>query len=310
MRYDARGGRAAVPQAAAPVARARPGSGLGDRRALRHRAPRAAQRAAQARPGPRAPRPVLAAARHPARVGAAAVGGAPDRGAARRPGRDVHQDPPRAGRRCLRDAAAGERAEHRPRPARHAAPRGRDRPQRARPRGPPDKAGTLRRRADRRRCGGARHHRRGRRHARRAGQDAAPGPPQRDLVALALRPADDPQPADHRRPAASPPRTGRSSGCAAIGKATGTTINDVVLAMCSGAMRAYLLELDALPDTVAGRDGAGRPQRQAVPDRLRRGRQRGRLGDGPARHRSARPGRPARDASTRRCATARRRCRR
>jgi diacylglycerol O-acyltransferase len=33
----------------------------------------------------------------------------------------------------------------------------------------------------------------------------------------------------------------------AIGKATGTTINDVVLAMCSGAMRHYLLELDALP---------------------------------------------------------------
>ncbi len=34
-----------------------------------------------------------------------------------------------------------------------------------------------------------------------------------------------------------------------IGRATGTTINDVVLAMCSGAMRQYLLELDALPDT-------------------------------------------------------------
>ncbi|WP_211348946.1 WS/DGAT/MGAT family O-acyltransferase [Nocardioides litoris] len=34
----------------------------------------------------------------------------------------------------------------------------------------------------------------------------------------------------------------------AIGKATGTTINDVVLAMCSGAMRTYLGELDALPD--------------------------------------------------------------
>jgi diacylglycerol O-acyltransferase len=34
-----------------------------------------------------------------------------------------------------------------------------------------------------------------------------------------------------------------------IGKATGTTMNDVVLAMCSGAMRTYLLELDALPDT-------------------------------------------------------------
>ena len=34
-----------------------------------------------------------------------------------------------------------------------------------------------------------------------------------------------------------------------IGKATGTTINDVVLAMCSGAMRTYLTELDALPDS-------------------------------------------------------------
>jgi diacylglycerol O-acyltransferase len=34
----------------------------------------------------------------------------------------------------------------------------------------------------------------------------------------------------------------------AVGAATGTTINDVVLAMCSGAMRTYLTELDALPD--------------------------------------------------------------
>lgn len=35
----------------------------------------------------------------------------------------------------------------------------------------------------------------------------------------------------------------------AVSKATRTTLNDVVLAMCSGAVRAYLLELDALPDT-------------------------------------------------------------
>src|SRR3546814_2980427 len=35
----------------------------------------------------------------------------------------------------------------------------------------------------------------------------------------------------------------------AIGKATGTTINDVVLAMCSGAMRSYLEEMGELPDT-------------------------------------------------------------
>ncbi|QIG41568.1 wax ester/triacylglycerol synthase family O-acyltransferase [Nocardioides anomalus] len=35
----------------------------------------------------------------------------------------------------------------------------------------------------------------------------------------------------------------------AIGKASGTTLNDVVLAMCSGAVRTYLEELDALPDS-------------------------------------------------------------
>src|SRR5512144_199564 len=34
-----------------------------------------------------------------------------------------------------------------------------------------------------------------------------------------------------------------------VGAATSTTINDVVLAMCSGAMRKYLLELGALPDS-------------------------------------------------------------
>ena len=35
----------------------------------------------------------------------------------------------------------------------------------------------------------------------------------------------------------------------AVGKATGTTINDVVLAMVSGAMRTYLIEHDALPES-------------------------------------------------------------
>jgi diacylglycerol O-acyltransferase / wax synthase len=34
-----------------------------------------------------------------------------------------------------------------------------------------------------------------------------------------------------------------------VGRSTGTTINDVVLAMCSGALRHYLLELEALPST-------------------------------------------------------------
>ncbi len=35
----------------------------------------------------------------------------------------------------------------------------------------------------------------------------------------------------------------------AIGKASGTTLNDVVLAMCSGAIRNYLIEHNALPDS-------------------------------------------------------------
>jgi diacylglycerol O-acyltransferase len=34
----------------------------------------------------------------------------------------------------------------------------------------------------------------------------------------------------------------------AVGKARGATVNDVVLAMCSGALRNYLLSMDALPD--------------------------------------------------------------
>jgi diacylglycerol O-acyltransferase len=33
-----------------------------------------------------------------------------------------------------------------------------------------------------------------------------------------------------------------------VGKASETTVNDVVLAMCSGALRTYLLSMDALPD--------------------------------------------------------------
>jgi diacylglycerol O-acyltransferase len=35
----------------------------------------------------------------------------------------------------------------------------------------------------------------------------------------------------------------------AVGKATGTSLNDVVLAMCGGALRTYLDELNALPST-------------------------------------------------------------
>ena len=167
VRGDARrrGDRPAVPQAAAPLDQDRRPARLGARRAVRHRAPRAAQRAAQARPGPRAARPLLAAAQHPAGLGAPALGGARHRGHARRPGRDVHQDPSRPGRRRLRDAAGAERAQHRPRPARHAGAvgSGRHRPleeAHRRPRAQPLRRTGL---GDPQR---PRHHRRGRRPAR------------------------------------------------------------------------------------------------------------------------------------------------
>ena len=94
----------------------------------------------------------------------------------------------------------------------------------------------------------------------------------------------------------------------AIGKATGTTLNDVVLAMCSGAMRTYLARARRAARHAAGRDGAGRAQGQAV------------AASPPptggnavgavmvqARHRPRRPGRPAAGRSTTRWSTARRR---
>ena len=144
----------------------------------------------------------------------------------------------------------------------------------------------------------ARHHRRGGRHARRAGQD----PQQERCATRPRRSRSTPRARSSTRTITGSRRFAAQDWpierLRAIGKATGTTINDVVLAMCSGAMRTYLLELDALPDTTAGRDGAGRAQGQAVARRLGRGRQRRRRGDGPARHRPGRPRRPARRRST------------
>src|SRR5690606_15031835 len=45
-------------------------------------------------------------------------------------------------------------------------------------------------------------------------------------------------------------------------EATGGTLNDVVMAVCTGALRAYLIEHDALPD---------RPLRAMVPVSIRTG---------------------------------------
>ena len=112
--------RAALPQAPAPVDQDRRPVGVGGGRPVRHRAPRPPQRAAQAGPGARALRARLAAAQHPPGHRAPAVGVAPHRGAARRPGRDVHQAAPLARRRDLGDAAAAEHPLQRPRRPRHA----------------------------------------------------------------------------------------------------------------------------------------------------------------------------------------------
>ena len=77
----------------------------------------------------------------------------------------------------------------------------------------------------------------------------------------------------------------------AISKASGTTLNDVVLAMCSGAMRTYLLELDALPDTtLVSMVPVGLKAKESHLASVSR-RQRPRVGDGEARHRP-RPTRP------------------
>ena len=157
---------------------------------------------------------------------------------------------------------------------------------------------------------GVRAHRRGRRAALGAGQDAHPRPAQRDLGRLALRAADDVQPVDHRVPPLRRPGLADRADAGHRRRRPGRTINDVVLAMCSGALRAYLHRPRRPARHRPGGDGAGRPQRQAVAGRLRRRRQRGRLGDGPAGHRPRPTRPPAWSRSTARCATASRRCRR
>ena len=254
VRADARrrGDRPALPQAPAPLgAHGRP-AGVAARRAVRHRAPRAAQRAAQARPDPRAARAVLAPAQHPARLGAAAVGGARHRGPARRPGRDVHQDPPRAGRRRLGDAAARQRALHRPRPARHAralgapdrAPRrrGRERDREApRPRWREVPAQT--------RCV-----RRSASPPRRPGCRAPWSRRSTGRCATRRRRSRSTRPArcstrTSPAPAASPRRTGRSSGSARSARPPARPSTTWCWRCAAARMRAYLIELDALPDT-------------------------------------------------------------
>ena len=197
---------------------------------------------------PRAARAVLAAAQHPPGPGAAAVGGAPDRGPARRPGRALHQAAPLPGRRHLGDAADAERDEHRPRQARHAADVGRAGPAR-RPEGPRRGGAQPGRRTPRGDAFGARHHRRRGRAARGPDQDAQHGL-QNETSALSLyAPRTMFNTDDHRLP----PLRGRGladRAAAARSARPATPRSTTSCWRCApGAIRTYLIEHDALPDS-------------------------------------------------------------
>ena len=294
VRADARrrADGAALPEAPAPLDAHGGPAGVGARRAVRHRAPRPAQRAAQAGPGARAARALLALAQHPPGVGATAVGGTRDRGAPRRARGDVHQDPPRPRRRRLGDAPARERAVDRPRRAQHARPLGDASTRAARGAREHGRCVTVRRH-ERHGAYGARDRVGGRRHARRAGPHPQQERAQRDVRAVALRPAHHAQPEHHRLAALRRPGL---AGRAAAGGRSRERHHHQRRGARHGQRRDADLPARARRAArhVADLDGAGRPQRQAVPARLGRRRQRGRLGDGAARHPPARPGRPAR----------------
>ena len=80
-------------------------------------------------------------------------------------------------------------------------------------------------------------------------QDRRPGPggygDGRALLRARARPSTAPSPGTARSP--WPTWTSRTSG--AIKNATGTTVNDVVLAVAGGALRSYLRDRDELPST-------------------------------------------------------------
>ena len=94
-------------------------------------------------------------------------------------------------------------------------------------------------------------------------RDAAEGPENERIVTMPLTPAP-PTPWNrtitaHRRFAM---RSASLDDLKRLKEATGGTLNDVVMAVCTGALRAYLLKHDALPD---------KPLRAMVPVSIRTG---------------------------------------
>ncbi len=217
--------------------------GVGGRSVVRSRVPRAIHGAAAPGIHHRIARTGLTPARAAARPHPCPVGDVPDRGTRRRQVRALHEDASRPRRRCGCDAAAPPRAEFGPRRdgnagavggPRHlgsAALRRRYRHRDAEhcnarcPRG--DLGSTRSRAHDHRDCRPC--------HARSGGSLSLAAP--QTILNVPI--------AGSRRFAA---RAWRLERLRMVAKASDSTLNDVVLAMCSGALRAFLAERDSLPD--------------------------------------------------------------
>jgi diacylglycerol O-acyltransferase / wax synthase len=159
-----------------------------------------------------------------------------------RPDRDLQQGPPRADRRGLGDALDGGRAQRGPRRARHAPAVGVASAASA--------EGAL----------GWTARRRARGRPRIARGRSAVGQASVAAVRTAVRALEDRAqalPYQAPRTILNQPITGARRFAAeswpmerirTVGEATDGSVNDVVLAMCAGALRRYLLDQDALPD--------------------------------------------------------------
>ena len=300
VRVDARrrGGRAAVPQAPAPLGAHRRPAGLEARRAVRHRAPRAAQRAAQARAGSASCSSCARACTAPGWPGSGRCGRPTSSRACATAGSRCTPRPTTpwstASRRC---GCWPARCQHRPRPARHAAAVGRQ-PTPAHDEPADDGERRAVRGAAVRAARRAGHHRRGRRACRRRWSRRSARACKNETSALSLyapRTIFNQDITGSRRFAAQDWPIERLRGDRQGHRHHHQRRRDGDVLRRDAHLPARARRAARRP---AGGDGAGRPQRQAVADRLRRGRQRRRRGDGAAGHRPGRPGRAASARST------------
>ena len=236
---------------------------LGRRRGLRPRLPRPRARAAAARHRREAGRAGGAHRLAPARPRPAAVGALPDPRARARLRRHADQDPPRDHRRPLGRRDHGRPVRPRARgPRAPGAARTAQRPQARRARDARPRAASACRATRcgccarcRRRCRTSTRRRSGRCRAPTPspGSPSACGAPCAGRARAASSSAPRTRPRGPRSTAASR-RTGASSSASstssdvkAVKNAHGCTVNDVVVSICAGAVRRWLIEHDELP---------------------------------------------------------------